>query len=169
MIRTFLPPDAPLLREVATQVDRFSTDELRTLVSDMFETMRDGRGVGLAAPQIGVSARIIVFEFSGDEERAPGEPLIPPSVLINPVILSGEGWAEGREGCFSIPGKIGIVPRYTTIEYTAQDIDGLKVQGKAEGFHARIIQHEVDHLNGILYIDIASEVSPYQRETIENK
>ncbi|KWS94196.1 peptide deformylase [Pseudomonas amygdali pv. morsprunorum] len=169
MIRAFLPPDAPLLRKVSAQVDKFSNDELRTLVDDMFETMRDGNGVGLAAPQIGVDARIIVIEFSGNEERAPGESPVPPTVLINPVITSGVGRTEGREGCFSVPGKIGIVPRYATIEYTAQDMDGLNVRGKAEGFHARIIQHEVDHLNGILYIDIASEVSLYQREPVASK
>jgi len=164
MKRSFLPPTAPLLREIAAQVDTFSTDELQVLVDDMFETMRKGGGVGLAAPQIGVGLRVIVFEFLGDEERAPGVLPVPPTVLINPVITQYDGQEEGREGCFSVPGYIGVVVRHTSITYVAQDIDGRTLEGRAAGFHARLIQHEIDHLNGVLYTDIAKDISPYEHE-----
>jgi len=167
MIRSFVPPDALILRTVATRVENFSTQELNTLVEDMFETMRNGQGVGLAAPQIGVDARIIVIEFAGDEERAPNERPVEPTVLINPFITCGAGRIEGREGCFSVPGKIGMVPRYASIEYTAQGINGRIICGRANGMHARIIQHEIDHLNGILYTDFATEVSSYKRDLKE--
>jgi len=163
MIREFLPTDSPLLRLRASSVEIFSTQALNVLVADMFETMRAGRGVGLAAPQIGVSQRIIVFEFS-ENDRLPGEPSIPPTALINPIITSAKGAADGKEGCFSVPEMIGVITRYEEISYIAQDIEGRRVEGAARGFHARIIQHEVDHLDGILYIDKAKEVEPYKRE-----
>jgi peptide deformylase len=163
MIREFLPTDSPILRRVAQQVIDFSTDALSELVLDMFETMRAGRGVGLAAPQIGVSKRIIVFEFH-QSERAPGEPAIPATVLINPVITAASGSADGKEGCFSVPGYMGIVTRREQIAYVAQDLRGSKIEGTASAFHARIIQHEIDHLDGVLYTDRASEVFEYHRE-----
>jgi peptide deformylase len=162
MERTFLPFESPMLRQIATPVTAFGTDELRTLVADMFETMRAGRGVGLAAPQIGIGERIVVLEFKGGE-RAPDEPPVPATVLINPVITSGDGAVEDVEGCFSVPGKRGYVTRHTRISYVAYDIDGNEIGGEASGFHARIIQHEVDHLNGILYVDVANRTEPFDR------
>ncbi len=164
MKRTFLPSTAPMLREVAAPVVNFSSDKIRILVDDMFETMREGRGVGLAAPQIGIALRIIVFEFAGGD-KASGELPVPPTVLINPIITREVGWEIGREGCFSVPGYVGMVGRHTEIDYVAQDIDGKELTGTATGFHARIIQHEIDHLNGILYTDLATEVTPYERDT----
>ncbi len=134
------------------------------LVDDMFETMREGGGVGLAAPQIGIALRIIVLEFAGGDD-APGELPVPPTALINPIITREVGWGIGREGCFSVPGYIGMVGRYTEIDYVAQDIYGHKFSRTVMGLHARIIQHEIDHLNGILYTDLAVEVTPYERNT----
>jgi peptide deformylase len=162
MERSVLPFESPILRQIAAPVTVFGTDELRTLVADMFDTMRSRPGVGLAAPQIGVGQRIIVLEFPGGD-RAPGEPPVPPTVLINPVITSRDGAAEDVEGCFSVPGKRGYVTRHTRISYVACDVDGNEVSGEARGFHARIIQHEVDHLNGILYVDIANRTEPWDR------
>ncbi|WP_080429281.1 peptide deformylase [Burkholderia ubonensis] len=157
MIRTLQSTESPILRECANSVTDFSDVHLRPLIDDMFETMRAGKGVGLAAPQIGISLRIIVFEFSGND-FAHGEPSIPATVLINPVIIDGSGSLDGMEGCFSVPGYIGVVSRCSEISYIAQDIDGNKVKGVAKGLSARIIQHEVDHLNGILYSDKAKKM-----------
>ena len=162
MERTFLPFESPILRQVAAPVTAFGTDELRALVADMFDTMRRGRGVGLAAPQIGVGQRIVVLEFAGGE-RAPGEAPVPPTALINPVITSGDGAVEDVEGCFSVPGKRGYVTRHSRISYVAYDVDGNEIGGEAHGFHARIIQHEVDHLNGILYVDVANRTESWDR------
>jgi peptide deformylase len=162
MKRDFLPSDAPLLRIVASAVEIFGTSELQTLIDDMFETMRAGQGVGLAAPQIGSSRRVIVFEYPGGD-RAPGESSIAPTVLINPVITHTEGTAEDWEGCFSVPGRRGRVNRCTLIHYHAQGFYGEQLKGVAEGFRARIIQHEIDHLNGVLYTDIAISTESYDR------
>jgi len=164
MKRKFLLPDSPILRKIASKVDTFGTADLQTLIDDMFETMRNGAGVGLAAPQIGVSRQIIVFEFEGGE-RAPGAASIPATVLINPEITYSEGCAEDWEGCFSIPGYRGWVTRFTRIQYIAQGFHGERLEGQAEGFHARIIQHEIDHLNGVLYTDIANKTELYERST----
>jgi peptide deformylase len=166
MERTFLPFESPMLRQVAAPVTAFGTDELRALVADMFDTMRSGRGVGLAAPQIGISQRIVVLEFPGGE-RAPGEAPVPPTALINPVITSGDGAVEDIEGCFSVPGKRGYVTRHSRISYLAYDVDGNEIGGEARGFHARIIQHEIDHLNGVLYVDIANRTEPWDRTTTQ--
>jgi peptide deformylase len=163
MIREFLSAESPVLRQVAKEVTDFSGTSLRELAHDMLDTMRAGQGVGLAAPQIGVSLRVIVLEFQ-ESDRAPGEPSIPATVLINPVILSGSGSVDGREGCFSIPGFMGIVTRHDEISYLAQDMNGRRTKHTAKGFHARIIQHEVDHLDGILYTDIAKKVIPWHRD-----
>jgi peptide deformylase len=164
MIRKFLPPDAGVLRIVASTANTFGTSELQSLIDDMFETMRAARGVGLAAPQIGMSRRVIVFEYPGGD-RAPGEPPIPPTVLINPIVTHTEGTAEDWEGCFSVPGRCGRVSRPTLIRYEAQGPCGEKINGVAKDFRARIIQHEIDHLNGILYTDIAANTEPYERPT----
>jgi len=163
MIREFLPTESPILRQVAREVTEFPTEYLRELIDDMFETMRAGRGVGLAAPQIGVALRIVVIEFN-ESERAPGEPSIPPTVLINPRIIAGNGSVDGTEGCFSIPNKIGTVARYSEISYIYQDTSGKKIERAATGLHARIVQHEVDHLDGVLYVDKAIEVKSHVRD-----
>ncbi|WP_024302322.1 peptide deformylase [Pseudogulbenkiania sp. MAI-1] len=153
MKRDFLPQDHPMLRQHAAPVTAFDTPELHDLVQDMFDTQFAGNGVGLAAPQIGVPLRVIVFAYAGGE-RAPGAPEIPPTVLINPEITPESGQLEEDwEGCFSVPGRREQVPRWHAIRYRAQDLQGSPVEGRAEGFHARIIQHEVDHLNGTLFID----------------
>jgi peptide deformylase len=162
MKREFLLPATPLLREIASPVTTFGTAELQTLIDDMFETMRSSQGIGLAAPQIGVSERIIVFEFAGGS-RAPGAPPVPATVLINPVITHSEGSACDWERCFSVPGYRGQVMRYTFIHYVARDFHGHRLEGVAEGFHARIVQHEIDHLNGILYTDFADSIELYER------
>lgn len=162
MILEFLLPDAPLLREIAKPVKEFGTVELQILIENMFETMREGRGVGLAAPQVGIPLRVIVFEFSGSE-RAPDANPIPPTVLINPRISYAEGEVEDWEGCFSVPGQRGWISRPNLIHYQAQGLYGEHLEGEAEGFHARIIQHEIDHLNGILYPDIANRIELFER------
>ncbi len=135
----FLLPDAPLLREIAKPVTDFGSTELQILVENMFETMREGGGVGLAAPQVGILLRVIIFEFSGSE-RAPNANPIPPTVLINPEISYAEGEAEEDwEGCFSVPSQRGWISRPTLIHYQAQGLNGEHIKGEAEGFHARII------------------------------
>jgi len=132
----------PRLLRVARPVTAFGTPELKTLIDDMFETMAAAHGAGLAAPQIGVDLRLVIFGYSSNP-RYPEAPPVPPTVLINPVIevLDG-GRTEGWEGCLSVPGLRGVVERDERIRYTGFD---------AEGFHARVVQHECDHLDGILY------------------
>src|SRR5690606_34337300 len=126
-------------------------DELATIVTDMFETMAVENGVGLAAPQIGIDLQIIIFGFDSSE-RYPDAPAVPRTVLCNPLItpLSNE-IEDGWEGCLSIPGLRGLVPRYRSIRYEGFDIEGNRITRQAEGFHARVVQHEVDHLHGLLY------------------
>jgi len=165
MKREYLSPEAPMLRQIASEVEIFGTPELDELIEDMFDTMRDGGGVGLAAPQIGVSRRVIILEFRGGE-RAPDSPAIPPTVLINPIITHREGTCADWEGCLSLPGLRGLVSRATEIEYVARGPNGEQLGGKAEGFHARIIQHEIDHLDGILYTDITNRIVPYERPAL---
>lgn len=163
MKRDFLPQDHPMLHQQAEPVTAFDTPELHALVQDMFDTQFAGNGVGLAAPQIGVPLRVIVFAYAGGE-RAPGAPPIPPTVLVNPEISPESDQMEADwEGCFSVPGRREQVPRWHAIRYRAQDLQGRPIEGRAEGFHARIIQHEVDHLNGTLFIDRMSRGEPYQR------
>ncbi len=151
MIRSILRMgDARLLR-VARPIAKFGTPELRELVADMFDTMRAVGGVGLAAPQIGVDLRLVVFGFE-HSERYPEAPEVPLTILANPTLemLSDEiegGW----EGCLSVPGMRGWVPRYRHLRYTGFDIEGNALAREVEGFHARVVQHECDHLDGILY------------------
>lgn len=141
----------PVLRTVAAPIADPTDPALRRLAADMIETMLDAPGVGLAAPQIDESLRMIVFRVPAD--RSGGE-AIGNSVLINPVIeLLGEETELGWEGCLSVPGLRGLVPRFTRIRYSGVTLDGEPVERIAEGFHARVIQHETDHLDGILYID----------------
>jgi peptide deformylase len=142
--------DARLLR-VAQPVRRFDTPELRELVADLLDTMEAARGAGLAAPQIGVDLQVVIFGFDR-AERYPDAPAVPRTVLVNPVIapLSDEE-ASGWEGCLSVPGLRGLVPRWARIRYRGFDTLGNTIEREAEGFHARVVQHECDHLIGRLY------------------
>lgn len=146
--------DARLLR-VSEPVRSFRTPELRALIDDMFDTMRAADGAGLAAPQIGVPLRVVIFGYADPQQRNPRYPDAPPipqTVLINPTLhpLSDELEA-GWEGCLSVPGLRGVVPRYARLRYTGFDAAGQPIDRTVEGFHARVVQHECDHLDGILY------------------
>jgi peptide deformylase len=151
MIREILKMgDARLLR-VAKPVEAFDTAELHVLIADMFDTMQAAGGVGLAAPQIGVDLQLVIFGFE-QSERYPDAPPAPRTILLNPTITPlAEEMEEGWEGCLSVPGMRGAVDRYTRIHYTGLDAAGLRIERDAEGFHARVVQHECDHLIGRLY------------------
>ncbi|MEA9390103.1 peptide deformylase [Acerihabitans sp. TG2] len=156
-------PD-PLLQATSLVVDAFDTD-LQELVDNMVCVMRQEKGVGLAAPQLGILQRAIVVEVAQAMERE-GESIaaLPLTTLINPEITPiGHDKTEGWEGCLSIPGYRGYVERWQHIAFTAQDINGRPLRGQATGFHARIIQHEVDHLNGILYTDRTEKIEVFVR------
>lgn len=142
--------DPRLLRR-AREVERFDTPELHALIADMIDTMRDYDGVGLAAPQIGVDLRVVIFGFERNP-RYPEAESVPFTVLINPVLTPlAEALEEGWEGCLSVPGLRGSVPRWRQLHYAGFDPSGQSVQRTVEGFHARVVQHECDHLDGILY------------------
>ncbi len=146
MLRQILTyPDPFLLRKAApvTRVD----DRIRDLVRDLFETMYAASGVGLAAPQVGVGKRVIVVDVSPVEEN------VAPLALVNPEVVDRKGLAEGTEGCLSIPGIEGVVPRAESVLVRALDPQGRPVQIRAEGLLGRALQHEIDHLDGILFID----------------
>ena len=143
--------DARLLR-VAPPIVEFDTDELHLLISDLFETMQAANGAGLAAPQIGVDLQLVVFGTSQINPRYPDAPLVPRTVLLNPVITAlGPEEESDWEGCLSVPGLRGLVPRFARIHYTGFDQYGDPLERTAEGFHARVVQHECDHLVGKLY------------------
>lgn len=150
-VREVLRMGDPRLLEQAQAVRQFGTPELRQLIGDMQDTMRALDGAGLAAPQIGVGLQVVIFGVDRNPRYPDAEP-VPQTVLINPVLtpLSDE-MEEGWEGCLSVPGMRGLVPRYTQLRYTGFDLDGNAIDRTAQGFHARVVQHEVDHLNGILY------------------
>ena len=142
--------DERLLR-VAQAVRRFDTPELHALIADMFETMHAVNGAGLAAPQIGVDLALVIFGFSSNQ-RYPDAPPVPETVLINPTIEPlGDAEEEGWEGCLSVPGLRGVVPRFARIRYRGFDPKGGAIVREADGFHARVVQHERDHLIGKLY------------------
>ena len=149
-IRTVLKMGHPLLQQVAAPVTQFGA-ELRALVADMDDTMRALSGAGIAAPQIGVGLRVVIFELQ-ENPRYPHVSPVPYTVLVNPVLtLLGEEREEGWEGCLSVPGMRGLVPRYRHLRYQGVDLEGAPIDRTVEGFHARVVQHEVDHLDGILY------------------
>lgn len=151
MIRVVLRMGDPRLLEVAKPVESFGTPELLELVSDMRDTMADLDGAGLAAPQIGVSLRVVIFAVSGNP-RYPDAEEVPETVLINPEIeFVGDEKEEGWEGCLSVPGLRGLVPRFRRLRYRGFDQFGKRIDRTVEGFHARVVQHECDHLDGILY------------------
>jgi peptide deformylase len=142
--------DARLLR-VAPPVTQFDTPELHALIADMFETMKAANGAGLAAPQIGVDLQLVIFGFSSNV-RYPEAPPVPATVLINPVITPlDDEQVDGWEGCLSVPGLRGLVPRFARIRYSGFDAKGQPIVREADGFHARVVQHEYDHLIGRLY------------------
>jgi len=151
MIREVLRMGNPSLLTVAAPVERFATAELDALLSDMRDTMAHLDGAGLAAPQIGVGLRVVIFGVRRNP-RYPGVEEVPDTVLINPVIESmAPEMEQGWEGCLSVPGMRGLVPRYTKLRYSGRDERGKPIQREAVGFHARVVQHECDHLDGILY------------------
>lgn len=141
----------PLLREVAAPVTSFGSEELQQLIEDMDETMRSLNGAGIAAPQIGVSQRVVIFELK-DNPRYPYITPVPYTVLINPVLtVLADEQDEGWEGCLSVPGLRGLVPRYKHLRYQGFDARGEPIDRTVSGFHARVVQHEVDHLDGVLF------------------
>jgi len=142
--------DSRLLR-VAKPVDSFASHELHVLIADMFETMHAAGGVGLAAPQIGVDLQLVIFGFE-HSDRYPDAPPVPQTILINPQIVPlSLDREDGWEGCLSVPGMRGVVPRFSRIRYSGFDPSGAAIERDAEGFHARVVQHECDHLIGRLY------------------
>jgi peptide deformylase len=150
-VREILKMGDPRLLRVAQPVRELGTPELHALIADMFETMAAAQGVGLAAPQIGVDLALVIFGFA-DSARYPEAPPVPRTILINPVIEPlADDEEDGWEGCLSVPGMRGVVPRYTRIRYRGVDPAGEPIDRVAEGFHARVVQHECDHLVGKLY------------------
>ena len=150
-IHEILKMGDPRLLRVAPPVQQFGTTELDTLIADMFDTMHAANGAGLAAPQIGVDLQVVIFGFSHNA-RYPDAPPVPPTVLINPVITPlDDEWVEGWEGCLSVPGLRGEVPRLARIRYSGKDARGADIVREADGFHSRVVQHECDHLIGRLY------------------
>ena len=150
-IRPILKMGDPRLLEPSLPVTEFGTTSLKILVDDMFDTMRAYNGAGLAAPQIAEPLQVVIFGFEKNQ-RYPDAPPVPETVLINPEIKAlDEETENGWEGCLSVPGLRGEVPRFRTIRYTGYTMDGDRIDRVAEGFHARVVQHECDHLQGILY------------------
>jgi peptide deformylase len=150
-VRTLLKMGDPRLLQPAEPVREFGTPELAELLADMFDTMAAAGGVGLAAPQIGVGRQVVIFGFE-HSERYPDAPPVPQTVLINPEITVLDPTEEdGWEGCLSVPGLRGLVPRPRRIRYRGYDAHGQLIEREADGFHARMVQHECDHLQDILY------------------
>lgn len=151
MIRDVLRMGDPRLLQRSQEVAQFASPELHALLQDMRDTMAHLSGAGLAAPQIGVNLRVVIFGVQANP-RYPGVEPVPDTVLINPVLVPlGDEMEEGWEGCLSVPGMRGWVPRYRRLRYSGRDEAGKPFEREVEGFHARVVQHEVDHLDGILY------------------
>jgi peptide deformylase len=150
-IREVLKMGDPRLLALSEPVAEFGTPELENLLTDMRDTMRNLNGAGLAAPQIGVGLRVVIFGFEENPRYPDAEP-VPFTVLINPQLIPlGETMDDGWEGCLSVPGMRGLVPRYRELRYTGFDAAGNPIDRTVKDFHARVVQHEVDHLDGILY------------------
>ncbi len=150
-VREILKMGDPRLLRMAEPVREFNTPELHALIADMFDTMHAANGAGLAAPQIGVNLQVVIYGFK-QNARYPDAPQVPETVLINPVLTPlSERKEEGFEGCLSVPGLRGSVPRWSELHYEGFDQFGQPISRDCDGFHARVVQHEVDHLHGILY------------------
>jgi peptide deformylase len=150
-IREVLKMGDPRLLAVAEPVREFGTPELESLLADMRDTMQDLNGAGLAAPQIGVGLRVVIFGMDYNPRYPEAEP-VPYTVLINPTLMPlSDDMEDGWEGCLSVPGMRGVVPRYKELRYIGVDDKGLPIDRTVSDFHARVVQHEVDHLDGILY------------------
>ncbi len=150
-VRTVFRMGDPLLYQVAAAVEKFNDPELEQLINDMIETMNAKDGAGLAAPQIGVSKRVVVFGVKRNP-RYPEAEEVPMTILINPEIEPlAEDMEDGWEGCLSVPGMSGLVSRYQRVRYRGFDLKGKAIEREVDGFHARVVQHECDHLDGILY------------------
>ena len=151
MIHPILRMGDPRLLRVAKPVRCFDAS-LDALVADLFDTMHDAHGAGLAAPQIGIDLRVVIFGFAATNQRYPDAEPVPETVLVNPIIERlDDDEADDWEGCLSVPGMRGVVPRQTRIRYRGIDAAGAPIDRIASGFHARVVQHECDHLDGILY------------------
>ncbi len=150
-IRPILKMGDPRLLRKAPPVTQFGSPSLLSLIEDMFDTMHHANGAGLAAPQIGVDLQLVIFGFKHNT-RYPDAPQVPETILLNPVLtpLSDE-MEEGWEGCLSVPGLRGVVPRYSKLRYAGVDQYGTALVREVDGFHARVVQHECDHLVGMLY------------------
>ena len=160
-VREILKMGDPRLLRIAAPVTEFDTPDLLALVEDMFDTMRAANGAGLAAPQIGEDLQLVIFGFERNE-RYPDAPPVPQTVLINPVIEPiGDEQVDGWEGCLSVPGLRGVVPRFARICYRGVDPQGRAIEREAEGFHARVVQHECDHLIGRLYPTRMNDLSRF--------
>jgi len=150
-IREVLKMGDPRLLAQARPVEDFSTPDLSRLIVDMHDTMRSLNVAGLAAPQIGIGLQVVIFEVSGNP-RYPDAETVPFTVLINPVLTPlSDIMEEGWEGCLSVPGMRGLVPRHVSLRYRGFDAGGEPIDRSVSDFHARVVQHEVDHLHGILY------------------
>jgi len=161
MIRDILKMGDPRLLRVAKIVQSIHAPELSSIIADMYETMHAASGVGLAAPQIGVDLRLMIFGFNANP-RYPDEPPVPVTTLINPWLeILTEETEDGWEGCLSVPGMRGMVPRATHIRYGGVLEDGGLMVREAWGFHARVFQHEFDHLNGVLYPQRIRDMSKF--------
>ncbi len=151
MIREILRMGDPRLLRVARPVQAFGTPELAALIDDLFDTMHAAGGVGLAAPQVGVDLQLVIFGFERSE-RYPDAPAVPRTILLNPQVTPlSDQREEGWEGCLSVPGLRGVVERAAHIRYCGVDPAGMPIEREASGFHARVVQHECDHLLGVLY------------------
>ncbi len=156
----------PVLLKKSTEINEFSSNSLKKIIYDMSETMIDYNGIGLAAPQVHISKRILIFRNPDIEDKEK----IQITPLINPVFEpDGEEKEDDWEGCLSIPGMQGLVKRYKKIRYHGYDLDGNKIQSTAEGLHARVVQHEIDHLNGILYMQRLTDKKAFgfEKEIVE--
>ena len=151
-VREILKMGDPRLLRMAPPITQFDTDKLHLLITDMLDTMAAANGAGLAAPQIGVDLQLVIFGTDSVNPRYPDAPVVPRTVLINPVITALDDEIEdGWEGCLSVPGMRGVVPRHARIRYTGFDQYGDPIDRTVDGFHARVVQHECDHLIGKLY------------------
>ena len=152
MIKPILKMGTASLFAPSEKVTRFNTPELHALLDDLRDTMQAANGAGIAAPQIGINLQVVIFGADTINPRYPDAPMVPRTVLINPVIVPlGSDTEDGWEGCLSVPGMRGLVPRALRIRYTGLDEHGNAIDREVEGFHARVVQHECDHLLGVLY------------------